>query len=151
MTKLVKRTTETPMGLFGFERTPFDILFKDFFKNLDFMPVEEHKIDYPVDIKEYDDRLEIDIAVVGADKKDINIEIIDGQILKVSYDKEEKEEKEDVNVIQKSIARRNFNMSWKISNRYNLDEISASMDKGILTLNIPLAEHKKNAKKVDID
>lgn len=124
--------------------SPFDILFKDFFNNsIDgFSPLSERKIDYPVDIKRSDDKIIIDIAAVGIDRDDIQIEVEDDFVLRVSYEKKEQEEDETFSYIQNTIARRSFNFAWKISRNYDLSKINAKMRRGILSLEIPKSEEK---------
>jgi HSP20 family protein len=105
------------------------------------------KPDYPYDMYEEDDKIIIEIPVVGLDKKDIKIEIKQN-ILRISSD--QKKEKE-TNYFVKKIAKRNFDISWKISEHYNLNEITAKVDKGILMVEIPkYKETKKNKFFIDI-
>ena len=85
---------------------------------------------------------EIDIAVVGLDKDDIKIETLDGNTFRVSYEKPSIEandsNEEAYDYIHRGIARRGFNMGWKIAAKYNLRNIKASMDKGLLSIEIPI-------------
>jgi HSP20 family protein len=123
---------------------PYDIMFKDLFNmNSFFLPVENIKASYPTDVYEDDDKLNIDIAVAGLDEKDIKIEEEEG-ILRVFYNKEEKynsNEKTSKCYIQQSIARRSFNLAWKISDKkFDLKNINAEMNKGILKITIPKVE-----------
>jgi len=125
MTTLVKRTD------------PF-IFFKNFFDSDSFFnPIDQCKVEYPVDIYKTNDKLNIEISAIGLNEDEININIEQGNILRVSYQKSEKESKD---YLQKSIARRSFNFGWKVDSAYDLEKISATLDKGLLTLTIPLAE-----------
>ena len=66
--------------------SPFDILFKDFFKaEENFTPFDQIKVNHPVDIYEANDSLNIDIACVGLTKEDINV-TIEGDVLRVETD-----------------------------------------------------------------
>jgi len=122
---------------------PIDILFKNLFETDSlFMPFSETKVKYPVDIHETDDALNIEIALPGVDKEDIRIDETDN-CLHVSYDKKEEAENIDHKYIQKGITRKSFDFAWKISNKFNLKKIEASMDKGLLKIEIPRAEEKK--------
>jgi HSP20 family protein len=121
---------------------PFDLLFKNFFDSDSFFsPAINTSIKYPVDIHEDEKNLNIEIAVAGIDKKDIEIEEQDG-ILKVSYNKQEEDECNEKHYIQRSIAKRAFNFGWRISDKFDLKNITAEMDKGILKLSIPRSEEK---------
>jgi len=129
------------------EMEPWDILFKDLFNhNSFFLPAIETKTSYPVDIREIDKGLVFDIAVAGINKEDINIDECDN-VLTIAYTKEGSGEEDAKNYIHKSIARRSFSFAWKISDRYDLKNIEAAMDKGILTVVVPKAENKEISKK----
>ena len=59
-----------------FGTSPFDILFRDFFKSeAEFAPFNQIKVNHPVDIYEANEGLNIDIACVGLTKKDIDLTI----------------------------------------------------------------------------
>ena len=130
-------------NLFLHERLfPTDLLFKNFFdNNAQFNSYVDSKPNYPVDIATVDNGLVIEIAAVGLDKKDINIEI-DDCTLKVIYNKGE-QEPEGYKYIHKGIAKRAFNLGWKISPKYNLNGIKATMKNGLLSVWIPISEEAK--------
>ena len=120
--------------------SPFDILIKDFFNsNGKFVPFDQIKINHPVDIYEANDGLNIDIACVGLTKKDIDI-TIEEDILKVEY---KKENLEDQDYIHRNIAKRAFNLGWRISRRFDLSKLEAKLENGLLHLYIPLTEAAK--------
>ena len=127
---------------------PTDLLFRNFFEtDTAFRSFVDTKPNYPVDIRQSSEALRIDIAVVGLDKDDIKIETLDGNTLRVSYEKPSIEandsNEEAYDYIHRGIARRGFNMGWKIAAKYNLRNIKASMDKGLLSLEIPIHEEEK--------
>jgi len=124
---------------------PFDIVWKNFFDvNSNFNTIQQ-KINYPVDIFETDNGLRFELAVVGLDKEDIDIQI-DGDTLRVSHDKKTEQEQQ---YIQRGIARRSFDLAWKISSKLDLNKLEAKMDKGLLIIDIPYA-NEKAPKKVTI-
>ena len=49
----------------------------------------------------------------------------------------------DCDYIHKGIARRSFNLGWKIARRFAISEIEASMSDGLLKLFIPLTPESK--------
>ena len=127
---------------------PTDLLFRNFFEtDTTFRSFVDTKPNYPVDIRQNSEALRIDIAVVGLDKDDIKIETLDGNTLRVSYEKPSIEandsNEEAYDYIHRGIARRGFNMGWKIAAKYNLRNIKASMDKGLLSIEIPIHEEEK--------
>jgi HSP20 family protein len=124
----------------------YDILFKNFFNNDSFFaPVADTKIGHPVDIYENDQGLHFEIAGTGLTKEDIKITIEEG-ILRVSYQKPEDEQCCDVNdcnYIHRGIARRSFNLGYKISPKFDLSTAQAEMNNGLLKISIPFSEAKK--------
>jgi HSP20 family molecular chaperone IbpA len=136
------------MSTLFFERhiSPFDLLFRDFFKSeLDFQPAAEAKISHPVDIYENKNGLHFEIACTGLTKSDIEINI-EGDILKISYNKSKDEtccEVDDCKYIHKGIAKRSFNLGYKVASKFKLSESSAEMKDGLLKISIPFAEEAK--------
>ena len=136
------------MSTLFFERhiSPFDLLFRDFFKSeLDFQPAIEAKISHPVDIYENKDGLHFEIACTGLTKNDIEINI-EGDILKISYNKPKDEaccEVDDCKYIHRGIAKRSFNLGYKVASKFNLSESSAEMKDGLLKISVPFAEESK--------
>ena len=126
--------------------SPFDLLFKDFFRSeLNFQPAIEAKIPHPVDIYENKDGLHFEIACTGLTKDDIGINI-EGDILKVSYNKSEDDKCCDVNecnYLHRGIACRSFNLGYKVASKFNLSEASAEMKNGLLKISVPYAEEAK--------
>ena len=136
------------MSTLFFERhiSPFDLLFRDFFKSeLDFQPAAEAKISHPVDIFENKNGLHFEIACTGLTKNDIEINI-EGDILKISYNKPKDEaccEVDDCKYIHRGIAKRSFNLGYKVASKFNLSESSAEMKDGLLRISVPFAEESK--------
>ena len=120
---------------------PTDLLFKNFFDtDTSFQSHVDNKPKYPCDLFTTDDGLNIEIAAVGLDKKDIKIEAAENQI-NISYEKTEDDS--SVDYIHRGIAKRSFNLGWKISPKFNLNRVDAKMDKGLLTIFIPIADEAK--------
>lgn len=122
---------------------PFDVLFRNLFEtNSSFIPVADSKINYPVDIYETKEGLYIDIAVVGLSAEDISIDVAN-DILEVSYNKDDAENLECC-YIYRGITKKSFSFRWRISKKFQLDDkIDAKLDKGLLTLFIPITPDSK--------
>ena len=128
-------------NLTHFGTSPFDILFKDFFKSdADYQFADATKINHPVDIYEANQGLNIDIACVGLTKKDIDL-TIEGDILRVEYKKDDTTNSNEY--IQRNIAKRAFNFGWRISRRFELSKLDAKLENGLLHLYAPLTEDNK--------
>ena len=121
---------------------PFDILVRNFF-NSDhtFAPVFDAKIQHPVDILETQDGLHFEIACTGLTKKDIEINI-EGDVLRVTYNKDEDNVPEGT-WIHRGIARRSFNLGYKIAPKFSLANADAEMKDGLLRIMIPYADEAK--------
>jgi len=129
-------TQLTPFGT-----SPFDILFKDFFKtDGEYTPFNTIKVNHPVDIYEAEEGLNIDIACVGLTKKDIDL-TIEGDVLRVEYKKDSGSNENEY--IQRNIAKRAFNFGWRISRRFDLGQLEAKLENGLLHLFAPLADEAK--------
>ena len=121
---------------------PFDILVRNFFNSEhNFAPVLEAKIQHPVDILETADGLHFEIACTGLTKKDIEINI-EGDILRVSYNKDEDNVPEGT-WVHRGIARRSFNLGYKIAPKFSLVNSEAEMKDGLLKITIPYADEAK--------
>ena len=122
--------------------SPFDILVKNFFQSEEQFQTPNNKIiNHPVDIYEDDEGIYFDIACTGLNKKQIDVNV-ENDILKVSY-KRESTELVDKHVHYSGIAKRSFNLGWKIARRFDLSKIEASMKDGLLKLFIPLTPESK--------
>ena len=126
------------------ERTPFDLLFRNLFKTDGvFQPTTfENKQPHPLDIYYDDEGLHFEVACTGLTKKDIQLEI-DGDLLKIIYDKPTEEEEDYTGYIYKGLAKRSFNLGYKVAPKFKLEDLEAEMKDGLLHLFIPIAESKK--------
>jgi HSP20 family protein len=128
------------MGTFRpFELDPFDLLWRDLFENNSRFSAITQKVTHPVDIYETPSGIKFEVAAVGLDSKDIDIQI-DNDQLRIKYEKPQTEIEEAV--IYKGIKRSSFDLTWKISTKFDLSKLEAQLDKGLLTLDIPTAEGK---------
>ena len=125
------------------ERTPFDLLFRKLFNSdSGFQPTTfETKQPHPLDIF-YDDKgLHFEVACTGLTKKDIQLEI-DGDLLQIIYNKPSEEE-DYSGYIYKGLAKRSFNLGYKVAAKFELEKLEAEMKDGLLHLFIPIVESKK--------
>ena len=127
-----------------FDRTPFDVFVRNFFQDANkFAPIDTQKIPHPIDVYEVENGLGIDIACTGLHKEDIDI-LIQGNILRVNYDKGDPvrvgEVDTETNYYHRGIAKRSFNLGWKIDSKYDLSKADASFKNGLLIITIPFAK-----------
>ena len=136
------------MNTFIYERTPFDILVRNFFQDAStYLPLAETKVPHPVDIYTNEVGLIFEIACTGIKKEELKIEAQDN-VLRVNYDKD-KTDDGDLDYIHRGIAKRSFNLGWKIDSKFNLKKIAAKYEDGLLTIGIPFSEDSK-VKLIDI-
>jgi HSP20 family molecular chaperone IbpA len=126
------------MSTLFYERNPFDILVRNFFQDAGaYRPLAESKLPHPVDIYERDNGLGLDIACTGISKDDIEI-LIEGNIIRVNYNKPKEDDLGEF--IHKGIAKRSFNLGWKIDSRFDLSKATAEFKNGLLRIVIPFAK-----------
>ena len=125
---------------------PFDIVWKNFLDvNSTFNSIE-NKINYPVDIYEVDNGLRFELAVVGLDQEDLDI-LVEGDTLRITHDRKTAEVERTY--IQRGIARRSFDLAYKVAAKFDLSKLTATMDKGLLVIDIPVSEERA-PKKIEI-
>ena len=134
------------MGTIFLERkfSPLDILVKNFFQaeQEEFQTPNNRIINHPVDIYEDKTGLYFDIACTGLTKKQVKVDI-EGDVLKVLYSKKDLDKIEDTHFYHSGIAKRSFDLGWKIARRFDLSKIEGSMKDGLLKLFIPLTPESK--------
>jgi len=130
-----------------FELDPFDLLWRDLIDTQSHFSAITQKVTHPVDIFETQDGILFEVAAVGLDQEDIEI-LIEADQLRIKYEKL-KPYNQDA-AIYRGIKRSGFDLSWKISTKFDLSQLTANLDKGLLSLRIPVAEGKA-IRKVEIN
>ena len=145
----------------------FDSMFDDMlnttFPTIKDMGVSVTKGAYPkVNIVSHDDKVEIVAELAGFSKKDINLEIEEG-LLTISGKAPAQDGcgcKQDpcnctntggATYYLRELKRSSFKRSFKINDNLDMENVVASFDNGLLTINLPrIPEEVKLAKKVTI-
>lgn len=122
-----------------FELDPFDLLWKDLKETQAHFSAITQRVTHPVDIYETDNGIRFEVAAVGLNVEDIDISV-ENDSLRICYDKPAQQEESQP--IYRGIKRSGFDLTWKISTKFDLSKLEASLDKGLLTLSIPVAEGK---------
>ena len=99
-------------------------------------------------VKTGENNYDIEIALAGYNKKDIEVELKEG-ILSIKSKKDEKEDTKDGEVIHKGIAKRYFSKSFTIADDVKVK--GAELKDGLLKVSMErvIPEHRK-AKTIDI-
>ena len=126
------------MSTLFYERTPFDILFRNFFQDgSTYNPVVETKLSHPVDIYTSDKGLTFEIACTGISKNDIEL-LTQDNVLRVNYTKSK--DNDNLDYIHRGIAKRSFNLGWKIDGKFDLSKANANFADGLLTIEVPFSK-----------
>ena len=124
--------------------TPFTVGFEELFDKL--YGLETNSVGFPpyniIKIGEYN--YQIEMALAGYNKKDIEIEIIEGE-LSISSKKNEPFLKES-EIVHKGIATKNFTRKFTLSDEIQVK--SADFSEGMLTIKLEriIPEHKNQKK-----
>jgi len=130
--------------------TPFDVLFKNFFdRDTHFNLLVDSKAAHPVDVFETESGLTFEVACTGLTKQDVDISI-ESDILRIKYTKQADVEKSNIKYYNKSIAKRSFNLGYKIASRFNLQSAEAKMENGLLSIFIPSQADVVKTKSISI-
>jgi HSP20 family molecular chaperone IbpA len=130
-----------------FELDQFDLMWKDLFNSTPHFSDITQKVTHPTDIYETEQGITLEVAAVGLEKKDIEI-LTEGQVLRIKYKKLDTDNPKTM--IYKGIKKGSFDVAWKIATKFNISELSATLDKGLLIIQIPFAESQL-PKKVEIN
>ena len=121
----------------------FDILFHNFFHPTSgFLSAATAKQPHPLNIFYTDEKLHFDVACTGLTKEDVKVNI-EEDILKISYKKPEDDDSIHPGTIHRGLARRSFDLGYKISAKYDLSKAEAKLENGLLEIAIPIAEKAK--------
>ncbi len=133
---LVKRTNNLFPSFFD------DFLTRDLFE----WPKSNVETSVPaVNIKEVDDKYEVEVAAPGLSKDDFNVEL-NNNVLTISSHKETKNEKRDegTGYSRREFSYSSFERSFSLpENVVDVDKINAKYKDGVLHLDLPKKEEAK--------
>ena len=122
--------------------SPLDVLVKNFFdQDAVFNKPDNRSVKHPVDVFEDENGLTFEVACTGLTKKDVVLDI-EGDTLKISYTKPEKEEFHK-GMIHNGLSKKSFDLRYKIAPKFDLTKVDAEMDNGLLKISIPLTKEAK--------
>ncbi len=106
-----------------------DQMFESFF---DWQPATRYGNAFaPLDLYEKDGKYVLEVATPGYDTGEINVEV-DGGTVTISGQHVEKSEKKDVKYHRREIRRGSFSRSVTLPQDLDAENISATMEKGVL-------------------
>ncbi|NJK84293.1 MAG: Hsp20/alpha crystallin family protein [Saprospiraceae bacterium] len=104
-----------------------------------------------VNIKETEQRFELELAAPGLQREDFKVNL-DGDVLTVSVEKQYSKEEDNKNYRRKEFSYSAFKRSFQVPSSVDVEHINAGYDKGILTLTLPKKEQAvKATKQIEIN
>ena len=126
---------------------PFDDLFDDFFTS----PLVSASSDaaFKRDVEDAGEAYVVTAQLAGVERDEIDVELNEGR-LSISVDKKETEEQKSKNFLHKETR------EWSASRGVYLKDaavegLSAKLENGVLTVNVPKQVEKANVTKIAID
>lgn len=125
--------------------------FEDFFDELFSSPLVSSSSDeaFKMDVEDAGDAYVISAHLAGVNRDEIDVELNEGR-LSISVDKKETEEEKGKNYLHKETR------EWSATRGVYLKDaavegLSAKLEDGILTVNVPKQAEKANVTKISID
>lgn len=123
----------------------FPAFFDDFFKPWnEFMGMGRALTTPAVNVAENKTHFEVTVAAPGLKKNDFNIDI-DGNMLTISCEKEERKEDKDERYTRKEYNYSSFSRSFTLPEVVIKDKIEAAYVDGVLHITLPKTEQAKKA------
>jgi HSP20 family protein len=121
----------------------FPTFFDDFFKPWnDWMGMGRSITTPAVNIAENKTHFEVTVAAPGLKKNDFNIDI-EGNMLTISCEKEEKKEEKDERYTRKEYSYTSFSRSFTLPDEVIKEKIEAAYVDGVLHITLPKTEQAK--------
>ena len=118
---------------------PYDLLSRNLFESgATFTPAGEAKQQYPINIFEDDLGLTFELACTGIPKEAIEVKL-EGDMITFTYDKDKTPEPER-SYIHRGIAKRSFNLAYKLGTKFTPNKASANFNDGLLIVTVPFAK-----------
>lgn len=121
-------------------------LLSDFFEDV------QRGVSVPaVNISEGKNEFKIEVAAPGLTKDDFDVSV-DDNMLTISSEKEQEDEKKEENYMRREFSYSSFRRTFSLPEGVDADKIEASHKNGVLTIKLPKKEEAKakEAKKIDI-
>lgn len=104
---------------------------------------------FKMNVEETDDAYVVSAELPGVQRDQIDVELNEGR-LSVSVDKKESDEEKNKNYVHKETS------EWSATRGVFLKDaavsgLSAKLDNGVLTINVPKQQEKNNVTKISID
>ncbi len=119
--------------------------FDNFFNNFPQVGISGMGNDMAVDLYEDGNNIIAEMSLPGVDADDVNV-AVDGDYLRISGSREEKEEKKEKQFYSKEIRRGSFERVVNLPEAVNESEVEAEYENGVLKIKMPKLGEKKKEK-----
>ena len=116
-------------------------VFNDLF-NTEFMPKASATAP-AINVKESDKGYTVELAAPGMKKEDFNVHINDEGNLIVKMEQEKKEEDKNTRYLRREFSYTKFEQTLILPDDVEKDKISAKVEHGVLTVELPKVEEQK--------
>lgn len=103
---------------------------------------DETKVPYPIDSWLNEEFLVFEIPIIDGKKEDIQITKTSDN-LRIKYQRSNKVNDDERSYIKRGIIKRDFDLTWRITSKFNSSEIQSVYENGLLTIYIPIAKEAK--------
>ena len=139
---LPKSSTSSLLSFDDFDNFFDDFLSRKWPRLMDWnVPIGLEKSFPKVDVIEHDNEIEVQAALPGVKKEDLNVEINNQSISIRAATKEEK--KEEGKYFRREITRGEFQRTFSLPSDVDSENVKAEFKDGILKINIPKTEKTK--------
>ena len=134
--------------------TPFDDLFNELFNNS--FPTLHNALgndfflqgSYPkCNVVNFDDRIEIEAAIPGINKENVNVEVVDN-ILTIKGESNQRNDINESQYVKREVKRSAFARSFRLDENLNEADIRGGYKNCILTITIPKVQNTNVEPKV---
>jgi HSP20 family protein len=126
----------------------FNPFFDDFFGS-ELLEARNNRNVPSANVKEKENKFEIELAVPGFDKEHVKVELND-KVLTISSAREEQNEEKDEKYSRREFRYSSFSRSFRLPENIQESEIKANFKNGILTIEVPKALEVKKVKSIEI-
>ena len=126
----------------------YDVL-DDFFSDAPNISRNLNHDTFKIDIEEKDNEYVVEAEIPGVYKEEVDIQLDDGR-LTISINREESEDIEEKNYIHKERRYTSMSRGVYLDNIVN-DDIKATLEDGVLSINIPKKDKVDEVKKITIE
>ena len=103
-----------------------------------------------VDVNETEGEIRLTMDTPGVDVSDITVEVEDGNVLRISGERNSEVEDDGSNYYERSFGR--FSRSFRLVNNADSNNLSASMNRGVLSVRIPkISPDPPNVREINIE